>query len=78
MTDVADDIRAAVNQTRPPSALKTQGREPDDLYAQLRADIQGALIRAHSALAGPNRPWAPVDTRIIDINDQWLKQLAGR
>lgn len=76
MTDVADDIRAAVNQTRPPSALKTQGREPDEPFMLLRAKVRGVLIAAHRELVGDE--WGVTDDRILDIVTHWLEQKRSR
>lgn len=75
MTDIADDIRAAVNQTRPPSALKTQGREPDEDFMKLRAKVRGTLIAAHHELGGE---WGVTTDRILDVVTHWLESMRSK
>jgi hypothetical protein len=68
MTDIADQIKDAVNR-RPP----VPGKPTSPDYAQIRADAYSALIRAHIQLAG-DAPLNINDMRILDILDQWLSQ----
>lgn len=68
MTDVTEGLRKITDTLKKPEAV--------DDFMHHRTEIHGALIRAHLALSN-GRNWSPVETRIIDIIDQWLKQVRG-
>ena len=65
MTDVADEIRKAVN------VRKDVPR--DEEFEHIRAEVHGALWRAWARLV-PDGRVTPVDIRINDIVDEWLIQ----
>jgi hypothetical protein len=76
MTDVADDIRKAVAETRvgtaPPAAFRNQTREPDEDFMKLRAHVRGTMIAAKHQLV-PGGEWLVTDDRILDVITAWLE-----
>ena len=71
MTDIADDIRKAVG-----AANRASVHPPDEAFETIRAEVHGALWRAWAKLV-PDGRVTPVDVRIHDIVDEWLRQKKG-
>ncbi|MET0167824.1 MAG: hypothetical protein ABW318_22875 [Vicinamibacterales bacterium] len=72
MSDIADDIRAAVNRTAPPTALKHLVGQPDEDFMKLRAKVRGTIIAAKQEIVGTGE-WTVTDDRILDIVTTWLE-----
>jgi hypothetical protein len=78
MSDIADDIRRAVNAGRPdapPSALRSGEQLVDD-FMKLRAHVRGTLIYAHRELVGDE--WSVTDDRVLDAVTNWLESKRGK
>jgi hypothetical protein len=68
-SDVADDIRKAVQARTPQDSL-------DEDFRILRAEARGMLIRVHRELTNGG-PWRVNEDRILDIVTVWMDQLRG-
>jgi hypothetical protein len=86
MTDIADDIKAAVNsgraRTNPNLAgfaerTTMEGNAEGQTFLKYRADLHGALIEAHRRI-GNGTPWTPVDDHILDVLRTWADNVNGR
>lgn len=73
MTDIAADIREAVNKTRPPEGLRHGLSDPPEEFLKLRAHVRGTLISASRELVGDE--WSVTTDRILDIVTTWLESM---
>jgi hypothetical protein len=76
MSDIAEDIRKAVDQGRPPPRSAASQDMYEEAFMKLRAKVRGTLIAAHRELIGDE--WLVNDDRILDIIDTWLAQKRGK
>lgn len=65
MSDIADDIRDAVNRTRPLS-------ERDEDFLKLRAHVRGTLLAAWRELVRDGE-WLVIDDRVLDTVTNWME-----
>ena len=68
---VEEEVQKEVARVRGTSL--SQGSPRDEEFAMIRAEVQGALMRAWAKLV-PTGEWLQVDNRIRDIVDEWLNQ----
>lgn len=75
---IEDEIKAEARRVREGeyAGVRPNPGGKDVVFAEIRAEVQGALMRAWARLV-PTGEWLQVDDRLRDIVDEWLKQKRG-
>ena len=72
MTDIADEIRQAVQR---PTVSTT---DAEAAFRKLRAHVRGVIIDTHRAMGQGQGHWTEVDDRVLDVVSNWIESLKSR